>query len=211
MIDIEDYFEKGYFVTKLPKEFVTRLWQFIYTTNWIEHHGEYKQVPDWSPKEVTESTHDHDNTQAEVERYYGRQLAILAPKEIVDIGEDLIKLPMFDTLRYFKTSAILKHLQVWNGAEGIPYHYDTIDGTDTLVFVYMTEETDWQEDWGGQITFRKELKSSTQYEHTVCPNNATMVVVNNSNPLFKHMVTSLKNNSVNRFTFSFCYIWQNQS
>ena len=208
MIDIEDYFEKGYVVTELPKEFVTRLWQFIYTTNWIDHNGEYKQVPDWSPEEVTESTHDHDNTQAEVERYYGRQLATLAPKEITDIGTDLIKLSMFDTLRYFKPHATLKHLQVWNGAEGIPYHYDTIDATDTLVFVYLTEETGWQEEWGGDITFRKELKSGNYYEHTVLPKCGTMVVVNNSNPLFKHRVTELKNKSVNRYTFSFCFVWQ---
>ena len=211
MMDIEDYFEKGYFVTELPKEFVTRLWQFIYTTNWIEHDGEYKQIPSWSPEEVTKFTHDHDNTQPDVERYYGRQLATLAPNEIVNIGEDLIALPLFDTLRYFKPTAILKHLQVWNGAEGIPYHYDTIDGTDTLVFIYMTDEPEWREEWGGQITFRKELKAANLYEYTVQPNSATMVVVNNSNPLFKHKVTELKNNGVNRYTFSFCYVWQNQS
>ena len=208
MIDLEDYFEKGYHVTKLPEEFVTRLWRFIYTTEWIEHGREYKQVPSWSPEEVTEFTHNHDTAQAGVERYYGRKLAELAPMEIKKIGQDLIELPYFDNLRYFKPTAKLKHLQLWNGAEEIPFHYDTIDSTDTLIFVYMTEEPQWEEDWGGTITFRKELKSGIQYEHTVFPNNATMVVVNNSNPLFTHKVTELKNQKVNRYTFSFCYTWQ---
>ena len=84
---------------------------------------------------------------------------------------------------------------------------DSIDGNDVLIFIYLTEEVSWDETWGGTLSLCKNLKDKFLYETTVLPNNATMVVVNNTNPLIKHKVTSLKNLLVNRYTFSLCYKW----
>ena len=102
----------------------------------------------------------------------------------------------------------MTYVHFWNGAESIPWHYDTIDSSDILVFVYLTEEQTWDPSWGGSISFCKDLSSGKQYMQTIMPNNGVMVVVNNSNPLFKHKVEELKNNSVNRYTLSLCYKWK---
>jgi hypothetical protein len=85
---------------------------------------------------------------------------------------------------------------------------DTIDSSDTLIFIYLTEELFWQSEWGGSLGIRKELNNAVMYETTVLPNSGTMVIINNTNPLIKHKVWSLQSKEVNRYTFSMCFTWE---
>jgi hypothetical protein len=109
--------------------------------------------------------------------------------------------------RYYD-SYDLMYIDLWNGSEEIPYHFDTINGADTLVLIYLTEELVWSKECGGQISLQKKIKDVILAEEEIDPISETMVVVNNANPLVKHKVTALKNLDVNRYTVSFNFKWK---
>jgi hypothetical protein len=204
MINIEDYFEKGFVVTTVPEDLISRFWFEIYSSNWIDDDDKtYKKIPDWY--KLTENEDINESKNLKERRINTIKNKI--PDSLVTLSQDLINNKVFDNLRYIRENMEFRFSHLWNGAEEIPWHMDSIDGNDVLIFVYLTEEPSWDETWGGTLSLCKNLKNKFLYETTVLPNNATMVVVNNTNPLIKHKVTSLKNLLVNRYTFSLCYKW----
>lgn len=209
MIDLENYFERGFEVTQLDHTLISRLWQIVYTTEWIqEEDSEYKSIPNWLlANSVNCKTNEDGSNKHITDRIYGRHVLDNCPDHVINLAQDIINLKYFDTLRYFKKNPELKYINMWNGSEDISWHQDAIDGSDMLVLIYLTEEPVWEESWGGCISVRKELTNESRYETLVKPISGTMVVINNANPLVKHKVTSLKNQSVNRYTFSFCFNW----
>ena len=204
MINIEDYFEKGFVVTTVPEDLISKFWFEIYSSNWIDDGDKtYKKIPDWY--KLTENEDINESKNLKERRISAIKNKI--PDSLVTLSQDLINNKVFDNLRYIRENIEFRFSHLWNGAEEIPWHMDSIDGNDVLIFVYLTEEPSWDETWGGTLSLCKNLKDKFLYETTVLPNNATMVVVNNTNPLVKHKVTSLKNLLVNRYTFSLCYKW----
>ena len=204
MINIEDYFEKGFVVTTVPEDLISKFWFEIYSSNWIDDGDKtYKKIPDWY--KLTENEDINESKNLKERRISAIKNKI--PDSLVTLSQDLINNKVFDNLRYIRENIEFRFSHLWNGAEEIPWHMDSIDGNDVLIFVYLTEEPSWDETWGGTLSLCKNLKDKFLYETTVLPNNATMVVVNNTNPLVKHRVTSLKNLLVNRYTFSLCYKW----
>lgn len=205
MLDTENYFEKGYDITQVPITLLPEFWMQIYTTEWVTDESDtYKTMPSWYNVKKVYNNSEIRNIS---EKSYGAELIAQAPETLRDLANKTIELSYFDTLRYYKPNYRLRQLHIWNGAEEIPYHTDSIDGGDTLLLIYLTEETEWQEPWGGCLGLRKELSTGNYYETKVLPRNGTMVVINNTNPLMKHRVWSLANRSVNRYTFSFGYSW----
>jgi len=204
MINIEDYFEKGFVVTTVPEDLISKFWFEIYSSNWIDDGDKtYKKIPDWY--KLTENEDINESKNLKERRISAIKNKI--PDSLVTLSQDLINNKVFDNLRYIRENIEFRFSHLWNGAEEIPWHMDSIDGNDVLIFIYLTEEVSWDENWGGTLSLCKNLKDKFLYETTVLPNNATMVVVNNTNPLIKHKVTSLKNLLVNRYTFSLCYKW----
>jgi hypothetical protein len=204
MINIEDYFEKGFVVTTVPENLVSRFWFEIYSSNWVDDsEATYKKIPDWY--KLTEFGNENEPRNLKERRINTIKNKI--PDSLVTLSQDLMNNTMFDNLRYIRENIEFVFSHLWNGAEEIPWHIDSPDGNDILIFIYLTEETRWEESWGGTLSLCKNLKDKYLYETTVLPNNATMVIVNNTNPLIKHKVTSLKNLLVNRYTFSLCYKW----
>jgi hypothetical protein len=204
MINIEDYFEKGFVVTTVPEDLISRFWFEIYSSNWVDDGDKtYKKIPDWY--KLTENEDINESKNLKERRISAIKNKI--PDSLVTLSQDLINNKVFDNLRYIRENIEFRFSHLWNGAEEIPWHMDSIDSNDVLIFIYLTEEPSWDETWGGTLSLCKNLKDKFLYETTVLPNNATMVVVNNTNPLVKHKVTSLKNLLVNRYTFSLCYKW----
>lgn len=210
MINIEDYFEKGYSISRVPADLLPKLWMEIYGVEWVvDKNNIYKSTPEWyTPSKIYQDLKEDGDQQNLVERAYGDDLINNAPASLKHIANEIIQLPYFNPLRSLKNTSELKYLHLWNGAETIPWHMDTIDSSDTLIFLYLTEELDWKEDWGGCLGLHKELGNTVLYETKVLPNNGTMIVVNNTNPLIKHRVWGLENRSVNRYTFSMCFTWK---
>lgn len=206
MINIESYFEKGYEVTTIPQELLPEFWMEVYTTEWVTDSSQtYKTMPSWyNVKKI----YNDDQIRNISEKSYGAELIEQAPQSLWDLANKIISLPYFDTLRYFKPEHTIKQLHIWNGAEEIPYHTDAVDGSDTLILIYLTEEPNWKEEWGGCLGLCKELSTGKCYETKILPNNGTMVVINNTNPLMKHRVWELSNQNVNRYTFGFGFSWK---
>jgi hypothetical protein len=207
MIDLVNYFEKGFDVTQLTPDIVTKLWQIVYTTNWTNDESGYKAKPDWYQAKDIVNDSNSRIYQGEIEREYGRELLSNSPKDITDIAQHIIHSNFFSPLRVFKNNTELKYIHLWNGAEDISWHSDAIDGSDMLILIYLTEELQWDNSWGGCIEIAKDINDEKHYQTLVQPLSGNMVVINNANPLVKHRVHALTNQTVNRYTFNMCFNW----
>jgi hypothetical protein len=206
---IEEYFDKGFVVTKIPSHIHQKLWNQVHTTNWIDaKKTTYKKVPDWYHENEKHYVDPTGFDRPDYEKKIGAEIFTNAPQSLIDISDELIKDPLFDPLRMYRPpNPVTKYLHFWNGSENSPHHVDAIDGSDLMVFLYLTEETDWKEEWGGYINIMKEVNSEITNTRTILPNNGVMVLVNNSAPIFKHGIRNLVKRNVNRYTFIFHYTW----
>jgi hypothetical protein len=211
LMNIQDrYYEHGFFITKISNDLKTLLWNEIYATEWVDDQIEnlYKKIPNWYLTSHSHSIDSSGATRKTFEREIGKDVLSRVPASLLEIGNNVAN---SDELTFFKkyyNSNELMYVDLWNGAEEIAYHFDTINGADTLILIYLTEEQEWREDWGGQISLKKEVGSVIINEETIDPNNGTMLVINNANPLIQHKVKALVNENVNRYTFSFNYKWR---
>jgi hypothetical protein len=206
---IEEYFDKGFVVTETPKDIHARLWDEVNNTNWVPGVGNtYKMIPDWYQQKKRRYTDPTGADRQVTERWEGLYGYYHAPQSLKDIAADLIADPFFDTLKLYRPpNAIPKFIHFWNGSENTQHHVDSIDGSDVMIFCYATESKEWKEEWGGYINLMKEVNNEFYYTRNVLPNDGTMVVVNNSAPIFKHGIRDLLNQEINRYTFIFHYTW----
>jgi hypothetical protein len=207
MIDLVNYFDKGFDVTKLAPDTVTKLWQIVYTTEWTNDESGYKAKPDWYQAKDISNVNNSRIYQGKIEREYGRELLDNSPKDITDVAQHIINSNFFSPLKVFKTNTELKYVHLWNGAEDISWHSDAIDGSDMLILIYLTEELQWDNSWGGCIEIAKDINDEKLYQTMVQPLSGNMVIINNANPLVKHRVHALTNQTVNRYTFNMCFNW----
>jgi hypothetical protein len=206
---IEEYFDKGFVVTKIPPQIYEKLWEQVRTTNWIDaKKSTYKKVPDWYHENEKHYVDPTGYDRPSYERKIGADMFTNAPQSLIDISNELIKDPLFNPLKMYRPpNPVTKYLHFWNGSENSPHHVDAIDGSDLMIFCYLTDETDWKEEWGGYINIMKEVNSEITNTKTVLPNDGVMVLVNNSAPIFKHGIRNLVKRDVNRYTFIFHYTW----
>lgn len=206
---IEEYFDKGFVVTKIPSEIHAKLWDQVNNTNWIDaKKSTYKKVPDWYHENEKHYVDPTGFDRPSYERRVGADIFTNAPQSLIDISDELIQTDTFAPLKMYRPpNPITKYLHFWNGSENSPHHVDAIDGSDVMVFCYLTEAEDWKEEWGGYINIMKEVNSEITNTRTILPNNGVMVIVNNSAPIFKHGIRNLIKRDVNRYTFIFHYTW----
>ncbi len=202
------YYDQGYFCSKLDENIEKILWNEIYSTEWKKDDVEYiyKEIPTWYEASKKYPLQKDGSDRAEYERLIGEDIFSKTPSTLIDVGYSLIQTVQFDFFKKYYKTPQLKYIDLWNGSEDIPYHFDTINGCDTLVLIYLTDR-EWKAEWGGSITMKKQVNDNVVYENKILPNNATMLVINNANPLVYHKVEKLKNNDINRYTFSFIYNW----
>jgi hypothetical protein len=205
----DEYYEKGFFKTEIDDITKKLLWNEVYNTNWINDSGEniYKEIPDWYRSNKKYHVSPDGSDRSMFERNIGRDTLKNTPKSLVEIGLDLIQSNSFQFFKTYYQNAELQYIDLWNGSEEIPYHFDTVNGSDTLVLIYLTEQHNWNHEWGGSIALKKQYLGQTIFEEEFNPYDGMMLVVNNANPLVLHKVRALKNLSVNRYTFSFIYKW----
>ena len=203
------YYEQGFFKTEVSEELKKLLWNEIYSTEWCTDTVDkiYKKIPSWYKSKHTYKLNNDGSNRSEFERAIGADILKNTPSSLIDIGRELVNISDFDFFKKYYKKVELQYVDLWNGSEEIPYHFDTINGSDTLVLIYLTEQQHWDINWGGSISLKKECFNKTVYENTFLPCNGTMLIINNANPLVLHQVSALKNKSVNRYTFSFIYKW----
>ena len=205
----EQYHDKGYFVTKLPSNLIAYLWNEIYSTQWVDDEKEniYKKVPSWYISELTHDVGESGEARYKFERSIGKDILNKAPETLLQLSKEVLETQALDYFKKYYERCETIYVDLWNGSEEIPYHFDTINGADTLVLIYLTEQSEWKNEWGGQINLKKQINDVIICEEEVSPLNGTMVVINNTNPLVYHKVAALRNNDINRYTFSFNYKW----
>jgi hypothetical protein len=209
MLLFEKYYENGYIKEDVDPQIKMRLWNEIYSTEWIKDSEEkiYKEIPKWYKSNISFNKKEDGSDRADFERKIGNHIRKKTPKELIKIGYDLLETSPFIFFKTFYRNVNLKYVDVWNGSEEIDFHFDTINGCDTLVLIYLTEQNVWNEEWGGIIEMKKQIGNEALFVEKILPINGTMLVINNANPLVYHKVHALKNNKVNRYTFSFIYKW----
>jgi len=202
------YYDRGFFLTELDQLTKSLLWNEIVTTNWITDTVDniYKQIPDWYKSNIDIKNITGTN-RPEYERIIGDHIIKHAPESLIHIGNQLVETAPFDFFKKYYKRHELKFVDMWNGSEEIPYHFDTINGSDTLVLIYLTDQLAWNKEWGGTISMKKQIDDTIVFEKEYLPISGTMLIVNNANPLIYHKVTALTNSNVNRYTFSFNYNW----
>lgn len=206
---IEEYFDKGFVVTRTPAHIYKKLWDQVHTTNWIDaKNTTYKKIPDWYHENEKHYVDPTGYDRPSYERKLGADIFTNAPQSLIDISDELIQDPIFEPLKMYRPpNPVTKYLHFWNGSENSPHHVDAIDGSDLMVFCYLTEEKAWQKEWGGYINIMKEVNSEITNTKIILPNDGVMVLVNNSAPIFKHGIRNLIKRDVNRYTFIFHYTW----
>jgi hypothetical protein len=205
----EEYYDKGYFKTSLNAELLALFWAEIYQTNWVDdaHETIYKSIPDWYRIKHSFYIDPSGNNRGDFERKLGKMTTEHAPQSLKDLSQRVLGLNELAFFKKYYQSSNVIYIDLWNGAEEIPYHFDTINGADTLILVYLTESSSWSDDCGGQISIRKKVKNTVFYEDVWVPVSGSVLVINNSNPLITHKVSKLVNKDINRYTFSFNYKW----
>ena len=204
---IYNYYEKGYVITHLPLEIHKDFWFEIYSTEWTKSKSVFKTVPSWYVEGEQININSHD-AQQEFEYHANKKILQQAPQSFKDLAHKVINLPIFDHIKVYKQEPHVSHVHLWNGAEGGYYHQDVIDGSNTLVLIYFTEEQSWQDSYGGRLLLRKTVNNKDVYNDSVNQLSGNMVIINNDNPLFMHKVEELNNSNVNRYTFAFSYNWK---
>lgn len=206
---IDEYFDKGFVVTKIPEHLMSKFWDQVNNTNWVDAKlTTYKKVPDWYHENKKHYVDPTGFDRPDYEKKVGADIFTNAPDSLKELAMDLINDPTFSPLRMYRPpNAVPKYLHFWNGSENSPHHVDAIDGSDLMVFCYLTDEKEWKEEWGGYINIMKEVNGEIFNPRTILPENGVMVIVNNSAPIFKHGIRNLVKRDVNRYTFIFHYTW----
>jgi hypothetical protein len=203
------YYENGFFKTTVDNVIKKLLWNEVYNTEWINDNIDeiYKEIPSWYKSNNKYQLNPDGSNRSDFERSLGADILKNTPESLYKVGVDLIKSTPFHFFSKYYKRAELQYIDMWNGSEEIPYHFDTINGSDTLVLIYLTEQLKWEDHWGGSISLKKQCFNSTIVEEHFLPEDGMMLVINNANPLVMHKVTKLTNPDVNRYTFSFIYKW----
>lgn len=175
---VNDFFHLGHHVTQLPVELRNQFWDAIKQTEWKDGSDKYglKFCP---------------NSESDIYNQLSLQVS---------------QLPAFDVLKMLKSNIVPMRNYIWNGAEDIPWHSDSIRGADLTVFCYFTDRP-WKSEWGGTVKFCKYVNGTEiNVSDEILPNDGTIVIFDNINPLHLHTVNKLKTN-VDRFVFTFTYKW----
>ena len=176
---VNDFFNLGYHVSKIPNDLKTEFWNSINHTNWngdTNHKYKLKFCEDSSSNQYT------------------------------NLSNKVTQLPMFDVLKMLKSNIVPMKNYIWNGAEDIPWHSDSIRGADLTVFCYFTD-VQWDKTLGGTVQFCKLVNGiETNVSDEIMPEDGTIVLFDNINPLYLHKVKKLTK-PVNRFVYTFTYKW----
>jgi hypothetical protein len=203
------FYTQGYNIGFLPEELTNKCRDVIKETNWI---GTAPRFADWavipSGEEVDEAFYE--------ELIRSRMSYGQAPTSIKNLANEIIDMKFFDPLReslvkkqHQRYSSIRNikpsSMGLWNKQLDVAMHNDVSDTSDFFILVYINPYAEWNESWGGQLNIGMETESGeVEIVHSHYPADSTFVVVNNTNPLFKHQVVSAGDKM--RYTFGFRYV-----
>lgn len=203
------FYSQGYNVGLILPELRKEFYDIIINTNWIEDSPKFA---DWSVISLNEETDDPFYGELVRSRMsYGK-----APAQIKNLANIIIDMEFFDPLReclvkkqhgMYKCIRNIKPVSMglWDKQLDVEMHTDISNNSDFFVLLYFNDYEKWDESWKGQLNLGIEREDQKiDLIHTHYPIDSTFVVINNTNPLFKHQVVSAGQKT--RYTFGFRYI-----
>lgn len=82
----------------------------------------------------------------------------------------------------------LRYLDLWDGAEDNPWHFEGSSDADIVFLIYLTDEKSWQKEWGGYLDLGERIMnrgglmsdfSEVKELETVLPDNRNIVLMHN--------------------------------
>jgi len=203
------FYSEGYNVGLLPSNIAITCRSIIESTEWV---GDRPAFANWAiipdGEEIDEAFYE--------ELVRGRMSYAQAPTIVKNLANEIIDMDFFIPLKEslvkrqhskYKGIRNIKptSMGLWDRQLSIPMHNDVSDTSDFFVLVYINPYEEWKPEWKGQINIGHEDENGyVSIKHTHYPIDSTFIVINNTNPLFKHEVISAGDKT--RYAFGFRYI-----
>ena len=136
------------------------------------------------------------------------------PKDLVQLIKDVLMGEEYSQLQALFDFEI-KFMDLWQGSEGCPWHWDGTDSADALLLAYFSDYKVWKPEFGGQLKIGKRIEVDTNNDDLlfginskvetlglIPPQQRNMVLVNNQNPYFVHACNLLSPPELRRVTLT---------
>lgn len=202
------FYTQGYNVGFIPPNIRSECYNIINNTRWV---SDAPRFADWAIIPCEEKDEAFYEELVRSRMSYGQ-----APTAVKNLANTIIDMDFFNPLRellvkrqhlQYKSIRNIKPISMglWDRQLDVAMHNDVSDTSDFFVLIYINDYDVWDESWEGQLNIGMEQEDgSNKLIHTHYPIDSTFVVVNNTNPLFKHEVVSAGNKT--RYTFGFRYV-----
>lgn len=199
-ISIDQLFEEGYSIGRLSTHYRLRLENLLKSVNWIKGHPIYDQIPDWFDGV---DLNKYDSTNHILNQRLKRKLFNdHVPRDFASFTDEIINFSgimkgLNDIYRY-RTA----FLDLWEGAENLPWHWDGGDPATFLMLIYFSNEKEWTSEDGGVLEVGKRSVDNKQFMidysdvrklNAIIPVSGTVLIINNRDPRFVHQVTPVIN------------------
>lgn len=197
-LNVDKFWTDGYDVSTLNEQNFAVLWSLIHNETWVDSIFPIQKVASWSnsTKEKLQDRVD-DITPS----FINPNVPIEYEQVISSIWNSEYYQKFFS--EYAKKSSKIEYIDIWNKTPAHEWHSHTPDNIDLILLVYLTEQQQWKEEWGGILKIgNKVIETNTINEtKSILPNNKSVVLINNINPKIFHSVTEQTSNN-NRYTIT---------
>lgn len=197
MLDLYDFFSRGYAIADVPADVYVDSKNLIETTDFVDF--DIPHFPQWDNLEP-DIPRDHHY----VDYLRSRKSRIDAPLSLRLAAQKLIDHEYFHALKdilvheqHYKQRWLLRPEPVayhlWRHTYSDEWHCDYSEPSDFFVLMYFSTDQ-YQHGMAGELELGIEDghgQVKTLHKHE--PRDGTMVVINNANPLFKHKIWAAQN------------------
>lgn len=186
-IDVNDFYGNGYSSAKITAKHSKVLSQLLEEEEWSKDQEKvFSALPSFFASKRTKDIED-GNSFYEFNKNRPEHISHF-PQAYLDFIEGLFLDKMITGYWQEMYDLELRYLDLWDGAEDNPWHFEGSSDADIVFLLYMTDEAAWDKNWGGYLDLgiRKLSKSGimsdfSDVEHidTILPNNRTLVLMNN--------------------------------
>lgn len=207
---LEDFYFKGACFMQMDEILYNNFENVFEYIDWEpDPDGVYKRIPAGvRPKE-----HDvpqHWDKFARSEAFNKAAMDNTSPM-VKKLVVDLLQSKPFQKLGEI-TDFDIQFLDVWDGSEGLTWHWDGFERSEFLVLAYFSDHEEWKPEFGGQLEFGRKVSMSSMTDPAedgvidsygvVPPAKRSLVIVNNANPFLVHRCFSLADKDTKRITMT---------
>ena len=209
------FFNDGYNILQTPKPFYDVAKEFLANSTFVGK--DLKIHTDLLPDDIPDEGYH-------TEVWRERMLRHSAPTELKNLANVFLESDIAKSLKQSlantdnKNHIWVKDIQpvsyfCFDGVESaapddedesaLVWHTDVRDSADFFCLFYFNSHDNWDPQWGGNILFGKEQEDGRVNKHAAhFPEDGTFVMINNTNPYFKHKVRPTIHHTLERKVIS---------